>query len=320
MLFKIAIGILAVLFLILQFGPREPVDLAITFSPEDLGEDLDEYLASSEATVENLNPLHAKSISWAGSVGERTPLSIVYLHGFSATKEEIRPVPDDVAKAVEANVYYARLTGHGRDGIAMTQASVNDWLNDTAEAIAIGERLGEKVIVISTSTGGTLFTAYGINPDNMANVAGAIMMSPNFRIAASGSQILTLPFARHVVPLLTGKERSWEPKNDAQALHWTTQYPTTAVLPVAAAVNYVADLPVETMTVPTFFIYSPDDQVVSAQTTADVMKRWGGPTESLVIKGSAVGDGSAHVLAGDIVSPQTNDLVTRAMIEWIEGL
>ena len=40
----------------------------------------------------------------------------------------------------------------------MEQADVNAWLNDLAEAVAIGREIGNRVIVIGTSTGGTLAT------------------------------------------------------------------------------------------------------------------------------------------------------------------
>nr|WP_287339345.1 hypothetical protein [Mesorhizobium sp.] len=84
-------------------------------------------------------------------VHARTPLSIVY----SASKGEVRPLPDEVADQLDANLY-TRLTGHGQGGAAMADGSVNAWINDYEEALAIGRAIGDKVIVIATSTGGSL--------------------------------------------------------------------------------------------------------------------------------------------------------------------
>ncbi|MDD4273595.1 MAG: hypothetical protein PHG14_07705 [Desulfobacter postgatei] len=38
----------------------------------------------------------------------------VYIHGFSATRKETAPLSDLVAKTLNANLFYTRLSGHGR--------------------------------------------------------------------------------------------------------------------------------------------------------------------------------------------------------------
>ena len=98
-----------------------------------------------------------KEIVWADPmIHAKTPISIVYIHGFSASKGEVRPLADEIADQLDANLFYTRLTGHGQDGAAMTQGSVNAWINDYEEALAIGRAIGDKVVVIATSTGGSL--------------------------------------------------------------------------------------------------------------------------------------------------------------------
>ncbi|MGL4320668.1 MAG: alpha/beta hydrolase, partial [Paracoccaceae bacterium] len=85
----------AVIIACLSFTfPRDSVDRQITFDAGTLPDDLDAYLATSEAGFADITPGSAKRIVWAGAVGAKTPLAIVYVHGFSATAEEIRPVPD----------------------------------------------------------------------------------------------------------------------------------------------------------------------------------------------------------------------------------
>ena len=120
---------------------------------------VDAYFDKVEADIPNLRPAARKRVVWAGGKGERTPLSVVYLHGFSASAEEIRPVPDRVAEALGANLIYTRFKGHGRDGDAMAEARVRDWMADTAEALAAGRAVGEEVLVIATSTGASIATA-----------------------------------------------------------------------------------------------------------------------------------------------------------------
>lgn len=113
----------------------------------DLPADLSGWLAEREAAID---PDLAARIEWADAPDAQTEIAIVYLHGFSASPREIAPVPQHVAKALGANLFLARLTGHGQDGAALATASAEDWWRDTAEALAVGQRLGRRVVVIGT--------------------------------------------------------------------------------------------------------------------------------------------------------------------------
>ena len=146
----VVIAMLAVVFAV---GPRVSVDQ--TLRPVVLPEDLDGYLARSEARFADLRPGVEKTIIWADSSKAKTPIALVYLHGFSATRQETRPLCDTLAARLGANLFYTRLRGHGRSDDAMAEASANDWLNDSYEALAIGRRLGERVVLVGTSTGAT---------------------------------------------------------------------------------------------------------------------------------------------------------------------
>lgn len=152
---RILAGLILVLGLALAaawaVAPREPFDLVPAFDDGALPADLDNYLAAREATVGGIVPGTEKRILWAGAKGVRTAWAVVYLHGFSATSEEIRPVPDVVAKGLGANLYFARFAGHGLGPDRFAGPSVNDWMIDVAEALAIGKRIGERVLVIATS-------------------------------------------------------------------------------------------------------------------------------------------------------------------------
>ena len=64
----------------------------------------------------------------------------------------------------------------------MAQGSVNAWINDYEEAIAIGRAIGDKVIVIGTSTGGSLATWAATQPGASDGVAAIAFISPNFGV------------------------------------------------------------------------------------------------------------------------------------------
>ncbi|HEV8034541.1 MAG TPA: alpha/beta hydrolase, partial [Yoonia sp.] len=84
-------------------------------------------LAAVEAQVPNLRAGCEKQIIWARTPATRTQMAVLYVHGFSATGQELRPLPDLVAKALGANLHFTRLTGHGQNSDAMGQATLADW-------------------------------------------------------------------------------------------------------------------------------------------------------------------------------------------------
>ncbi len=162
-------------------GPRVPVDTTLTFDPAQVPDDVEPWIAAREAAVPGIRDGLAKEIVWADPVAKaKTPLAVVYVHGFSASKGEVRPLADKVAAALGANLFYTRLTGHGQDNAAMATGSVNAWVNDYAEALAIGRKLGERLIVISTSTGGSITTWAATQRGRSDGVAALVMISPNY--------------------------------------------------------------------------------------------------------------------------------------------
>lgn len=300
-------------------GPREPVDVAVTFDPAAIGSDPDAYLRGSEADVPNLRSNAAKEIVWAYPASKaRTPLAIVYIHGFSGTKEELRPLPDDLARVLGANLFLTRLSGHGRNGSAMAEASVNDWVNDFAEAIAIGHRLGDRVVVVGMSTGATIAVLAQTLPEFATSVAANVLISPNFGVRDRRAALLTVPFARRLLPWLGDETYRFEPLGPEHAANWTTSFPATALLPMAAIVRAVRRADVERSLTPTFFIYSTEDRVVIPAQTEDMARRWGAFHATLIVNDG--GDPLHHVLAGRIVSPGTTDRIAQVAAEWIRAL
>ena len=154
---KKILGSIIMLFVLLGIvfyaGPRVEVDT--TLQPINLPQDLEGYLRESEAKFSDIVPGTEKTIIWASEPGQKTPLSIRYLHGFSATRQEVAPLSDNLAAKLGANLYYPRVTGHGRSEAAMAETTVNDWINDSHEALLMAQEVGEKVIVIGEDVAGT---------------------------------------------------------------------------------------------------------------------------------------------------------------------
>lgn len=304
----------------LLLAPREPVAMPPPFAATALYGGVTAYLAAREARYDDIRPDSHKRVIWAGAPETRTPLAIVYLHGFSASSQEIRPVPDMVAQAFGANLVYTRFRGHARDGDAMADATASDWLADAAEALAVARAVGDRVVIIATSTGATVATLALTDPALRERVAGAILVSPNFGINNSLAPLLTWPAARHWLPLVAGKRRSFEPRNPGQAAEWTTEYPSTAVFPMAALVARARALDPSTIPVPALFYYSDADTVVRPDLTDSVLARWGGPATRIAPTLADGDDPFAHVVAGDIMAPGNTGPAAEAMIVWTRGI
>ena len=210
-------GLVLVCVSIWMLAPREPAELNIGFDDSALGDNLTAYLTAREARYDDIIPDVVKQIIWADAPHQKTPLSIIYIHGFSASAAEIRPVPNRLADALGANLFYTRLRGHGRSAAAMDEATIADWMNDMGEALAIGRRLGDKTIVIASSTGATIAAAAALDPVLSTSIKGYIFLSPNFGINNPFAGLLTWPLARYWVPLILGDTRQSTPRNALNA-------------------------------------------------------------------------------------------------------
>ncbi len=300
-------------------GPQTDASTSLSFNGASIGDDIDSYLADHEARFSDIRDGLNKRVVWAFPQSKaKTPLSIVYVHGFSASPYEVRPLVDIIAQRLDANLFYTRLTGHGRTGDAMAEASIRAWADDMAEALEIGRRIGEEVILIGTSTGGTLNTWAATRPELIQGVAGIVNISPNFGINAFGARLLTMPWSRQIAELVLGKRRSFEPQNDLHAHAWTYEYPTVALLPMAELVRLTSRGAIDAIRVPALFVYSPKDTVVRADITASLVERWGADTEVALINDSD--DPDNHVIAGDALSPSTTGEIADIVVNWIEAL
>ncbi|WP_425041299.1 alpha/beta hydrolase [Primorskyibacter sp. S187A] len=317
---RLVLLVLAAIAGFAALAPREPVVTEVSFDADAIGEDLDAYLAAQEARFPDITPGTEKRVLWAGEPGHQTDLAVLYVHGFSATSEEIRPVPDRVAEALGANLVFTRLTGHGRSGAAMADTSLEAWMNDLAEALAVARRAGREVIVLSTSTGATLATIGALDPTLQEGIKGQVFISPNFGINSPAAVILTWPGVRWWGPLVAGAERSFTPQNDDHARYWSTRYPTVALMPMAAAVRHARALDVSAITQPLLAMFSDEDRVVSPDATRAVATLWGGEVRREIVR---LGDGDDpynHVIAGDILSPGQTDKTVTVILDWIAGL
>ncbi|MDP2956894.1 MAG: alpha/beta fold hydrolase [Longimicrobiales bacterium] len=312
-------GLAATFLGLALIGPRAQMDRE-PVPPVALPEDLEAYLLAGERSVPRLREGDAKAIRWVDSLSRApTELAVVYIHGFSADRHEVAPVPERVAGSLGANLFLTRLAGHGADGAAMGEATAADWLRDTEEALAVGARLGRKVVVVGTSTGGTLAVWAAAQDRWRETLAAVVVLSPNFGPRDRTAEILLWPWGGLLARLIVGPERCFEPLNAAQERHWTTCYPTAALLPMMALVEHVRSSDLGRVRAPVLVLYSPADAVVDTGATERLFPFFGSPRKELVVmEGSD--DPAHHVLAGDILSPTSTDWTVAEILRFVRSI
>jgi len=183
---------------------------------------LEKYILEKEG-LHNLKPNNEARIAWFNdSLKQPTDYSVVYLHGFSASQEEGDPVHTEFAKAFGCNLYLSRLAEHGIDTVdAMVNLTAEKLWNSAKEAYAIGKQLGRKVIIIGTSTGGTLALKLAAEyPD----IAGLILLSPNIAINDPNAWLLNDHWGLQVARLIKGKYNTGEDTSASYKKYWYHKY------------------------------------------------------------------------------------------------
>ena len=316
---RFLLALIVVGALVYWFGPREEVDLHPRFESSKFGEGVQVYFESTESAFDDIVPGVEKRVIWQdGYEEQRTPYSVLYVHGFSASSEEIRPVPDKVADALGANLVYTRLQGHGRNGAAMGEATASGWMQDLAEGLAAARAVGDKVVVMSTSTGGTLVAASALDPDLSTDVVGMVFVSPNFGVNTPVAFIPGLPWARSWLPLLMGEERDVSGPDPEKNKYWSSVYPWVAVVPMTVLVDTIYALDFEGAQVPALFWFSDDDQVVRPDRTHKVAQSWGADASVQLVTMGEGDDPMSHVVAGRLMSPGQTDAAVSGILDWLK--
>jgi len=189
---------------------------------------LEKYITDNESK-HKLKPDNEARIIWFNdSTKEKTEYAIVYLHGFSASQEEGDPVHKEFAKKFGCNLYLSRLAEHGidtSDALANYTAE-KSWLS-AVEAYAIGKQLGKKVILMSTSTGGTLALKLCTEfPD----ISGNIMMSPNIAINDPNAWLLNNRWGLQIAHIVVGEQRTVSDTTAIYARYWNNRYSTNSLV------------------------------------------------------------------------------------------
>lgn len=159
--------------------------------------EVESYIRNKESGLK-IKPDNESRIIWANdSLKNKTSYCLLYLHGFSASWYEGNPTHIDFAHRYGMNLYIPLLASHGIDTAEALIDMTPDRLYESAkEALVVAQSLGEKVILMSTSTGGTLSLKLAAEfPELMV---GLILLSPNVAINNSAAFLLSKPWGLQI--------------------------------------------------------------------------------------------------------------------------
>ena len=189
--------------------------------PSDSNE-LEKYIANKESQHQ-LKPDNEARIIWADSTKKKTKFSVVYLHGFSASQKEGDPIHLQFVKDFGCNLFLARLADHGVDTTEqLLYFTADRWWQSSKEALSIGKAIGENVILLSTSTGGTM--AIMLAAEYPDDVHAIINMSPNIAVNDPSFWLLNNPWGLQIARKVLGSDNQNISYDSARQIYWNGKY------------------------------------------------------------------------------------------------
>ena len=268
-------------------------------------------LVTDKAVIkEKLKPKTEKY--YAGKMS-KAEFGICYIHGFSASRQELEPVISRLAKKLQANLFFTRLAGHGYENPEILRTvNAQDWIKDAVECVEAAARTGQKVVLIGTSMGAALASLVAANTKYKIHTLALI--SPYFGVKDRKADLLAGYFGDYIADIYFKGYRSFKPVNDLQAQYWTTQYPARVLKQVMRISMSVQQTNFENIKAPVFVAYSKDDEVIDF---TKVEKKY----DQIQTHKRMDSDPTylSHILAGDIVNPRGNAKLQKNLYSFIKA-
>lgn len=228
--YLIPLMVIVLMAVVYAFGPQPATPDYSVEMPEvpSTPEALMGFVASTESKHQ-LKPGNEATIIWANdTLPARTPYAFVYLHGFSASHHEGYPLHVNLARRYGSNLYLSRLHDHGIDTTeALLRFSADGYYRSALQALAIGKQLGEKVILVSTSTGCTAALKLA---SEFNDVYALVNLSPNVRINDPFAFLLNDPWGLQIANFVLGDKYRYVDGGPEYAKYWNTKYRNEAIV------------------------------------------------------------------------------------------
>jgi len=239
MLKKIGIGLLGLILgisLLYILGPRPEFDEVNLkeYTIETSLSSVEQYIDQLNQEEPTLKKDNGAQLYWADSVGQKTDYVLLFLHGFSGTHHEANPMHKEFGKRYGMNTYLHRIVDHGiSDPDAFEDLTPTDLIESAKQGLAIAKLLGDEVVIMSCSTGGT-YAAYLAQHDD--DISHLIYLSPNIALGDPSATLITGPWGESLMQQVFGDHRQI-PQTPEAAKYWQTAYHTDGILALQALID-----------------------------------------------------------------------------------
>jgi pimeloyl-ACP methyl ester carboxylesterase len=282
---------------------RPAYKVAMPDVPSDGGQ-LEEYIAAVESKHKLKRDNQAR-IVWRDSAKTKTEYAVVYLHGFSASQKEGDPVHLKFAADFGCNLFLSRISDHGVDTTeALLYFTADRAWESAKEALTIGTRLGDKVILMSTSTGSTLaLRLAAMYPDK---VHALINLSPNIAINDPAAFLLNDPWGLQIARMVLKSDYRQTGAEGEKAEYWNNKYRLESLVQLEELVETSMTPEIfSRITQPSLTLYyykneQEQDPEVKVSAMLDMHRQLSTPDSLKTAK--AIPTAGAHVIGGSLAS------------------
>jgi glycerophosphoryl diester phosphodiesterase len=279
---------------------------------------IESIVNTKEISNKNIKPNNQAKIIWAKNYKQKqTDIAFVYLHGFGASSREGEPIMSQLSEKYNANIYMSRLKEHGisrEDNFK--NLTPENYIESAKEALLIGKIIGKKIILVSTSTGGSLSLKLASEDSN--DILGLILYSPFIDLINPAFKIIVTPEGKAgFVKMNEGSEIMKQERPEEEAKYWSTIYHIDGY---KALINMVTKNMNPTtfskIKIPAFVGYyykneKEQDQVVSVPAILKMFHGLGTPTDKKVkVAFPEVGN---HVIACDLRSKDWKNVYNQTV-------
>lgn len=300
----IVVAILGIVYLIGPHPATPEYEATMPLVPPI--DELEKFVDASES-AHKIRPDNQARIVWANDTArQRTDYAIVYLHGFSASQKEGDPVHRNIARQFGCNLYLSRLAEHGIDtSEQLMNLTAGNYWKSALQALAIGSQLGNKVILMGTSTGAT--QALQLAAAYPGKVAALILYSPNIAINDPNAWILNNHWGLQIARLVKGGNYNIpEDNRTIYKQYWNKPYRLEATVALEEMLETTMNKTTfEKIKQPTLLLYfykdeQHQDPVVKVSAMKEMFGQLG--TADSIKRAMAMPNTGNHVIASPIKS------------------
>ena len=288
----------------------------------NIPEDIDAYLEKQESEVSDIYPYAEKTVLWNNSNKNRTKYSIVFIHGFTTTGYQSKEFLNKLSSELDANLFMTRLSGHGVPYEGTKQMQIDKIMYDVSEAIIIGEKIGENVILVGHSLGGALSMLAADDEVLSKKIDTLVLFAPGnsgFSSFAFTNTIISSLVDRtgSLCWLIDCNPRSFMelPDDEKWENYFATDFDTTIFYQIARIPFATDSISYETISTSALVFYDENDRLVNASKLKSNFKKWAAKNKIVSVE-TLETDRGRHMFPS-ISNPHLDQMFLDEIKNWV---